>query len=68
MASNAGKTVVEILKGKTGRIKYAPLPPGSPSWGEILHLTWEEIDARAKRRVTGYRTIRKMLSDPEYDK
>ena len=68
MSNNAGKIVAEILKAKTGRIKNAPLPRGSPSWGEILHLTWEEIDARAKRRVAGYRTIRKLLSDPEYNK
>jgi hypothetical protein len=68
MASNAGKTVAEILKGKKGDIKQAPLPSGSPSWDEILQLTWEEIDARAKRRVPGYGTIRKLLSDSDYNK
>ncbi|HYT95633.1 MAG TPA: hypothetical protein VEL76_43340 [Gemmataceae bacterium] len=68
MASNAGKTVAEILKGKKGSLKQAPLPKGSPSWDEILPLTWEEIDTRAKRRERGYKTIRKLLSDPEYNK
>jgi hypothetical protein len=30
--------------------------------------TWAEVDRKAKRRVAGYRTIRKLLTDPEYDK
>ena len=67
MASNAGKTVAEILRAKRAGVKLAPLPKGSPSWDEILHLSWEEIDARAKRREPGYRTICKLLSDPEYN-
>lgn len=69
MASQyAGKTVAEILTGKRGSIKYASLDPGSPSWEDIRHLTWEEIDRRAKQRKPGYKTIRKLLSSPEYDK
>ena len=68
MSSNAGKTVAEILKGKQARIKNARLPKGAPSWDEILPVKWEEIDARAKRREPGYQTIRKLLSDPEYNK
>jgi len=69
MASqHAGKTVAEILAGKRGGIQYAPLDPGSPSWDDIRHLTWEEIDRRAKQREIGYQTIRKLLSSPEYDK
>ena len=50
MADNSGKTVREILKGKQGGIKTAPLDPGSPSWDEILDLSWEEIVDRAKRQ------------------
>jgi hypothetical protein len=65
---HAGKTVAEILAQKRGDIKYAPLAPGSPSWDDIRHLTWEEIDRRAKQRMPGYQTIRKLLSSPEYDK
>lgn len=68
MADNAGKTVREILKGKQGGLKQAPLPPGSPTWDEVLDLTWEEVTQRAKRREPGYKTIRKLLSDPEYNK
>ena len=29
------KTVKEVLKGKKGSIKNAPLPQGSPSWEDI---------------------------------
>jgi hypothetical protein len=68
MASNKGKTVAEILRGKKASVKQAALPKGSPSWDDILSLPWEEIDKRAKQRKRGYRTIRKLLSDPEYDK
>jgi hypothetical protein len=62
------ETVSDILKRKQGRIKNAPLPPGSPSWDEILDLTWEEIKERAIQRTKGFKTFRKLLSDPEYDK
>jgi hypothetical protein len=68
MADNAGKTVEQILKGKQAGVKKAPLPRGSPSWDDVLNLTWEEISKRARRRVPGYKTIRKLLSDPEYNK
>ena len=68
MADNAGKTVAEILQGQAGSIKHAPLEPGSPSWDDILHLTWEEIDERAKRREPGFKTIQKLLSDRRFDK
>ncbi|MGH7172684.1 MAG: hypothetical protein ACRELG_20580, partial [Gemmataceae bacterium] len=67
MADYTGKTVAEILKEKKARIKKAPLDPGSPSWDDIRQLTWEEIDRRAKQRKPGYKTIRKLLSAPEYD-
>ena len=68
MADNAGKAVAEILQGKKASIKDATLDPGSPSWDESLQLTWEEITARAKRRQTGYKTIKKLLGLREYDK
>jgi hypothetical protein len=68
MPSNAGKTVAQILKGKKASIKQAALPKGSPAWAEILKVKWEEIDKRAKQRKPGYRTIRKLLTDPEYNK
>ncbi|MHB1423959.1 MAG: hypothetical protein ACYC3I_12340 [Gemmataceae bacterium] len=69
MASQyAGKTVAEILKGKRADIKCAPLDPGSPSWDEILHLTWEEIQAGAKQGKPGYKTFKKLLGSREYNK
>ena len=33
-----------------------------------MELSWEEVNGRAKRRLRGYQTIRKLLSDPEYNK
>ncbi|HEX4611361.1 MAG TPA: hypothetical protein VH092_24420 [Urbifossiella sp.] len=62
------ETVADILKRKRGKIKYAPLDPGSPSWDDVLHETWGEIVAKANRRVSGYKTFRKLLSDSGYDK
>lgn len=68
MSRFAGKTVREILKYKIGSIKTPPLDPGSPSWDDILDLTLEEIEQRAKRREPGYKTIKKLLTAREYDK
>ena len=66
---NAGKTVVQILRGKKGSIKnVAPLPEGSPGWNEIQNMTWEEIVAKADANVPGFRTIRKLLGDRRFDK
>jgi len=33
--ANAKKTVAEILKGKKGGIRQAPLEAGSPSWDDF---------------------------------
>ena len=68
MAKNAGKTVEEILQSKKADIRYAALDPGSPSWDDILDLIWEEVLTKARKRQTGYRTIRKLLSDGRFDK
>jgi hypothetical protein len=65
---NAGKTVAEILKGKRASIKAAPLEKGSPSWDDIMNLTWEEISQRAKNRELGFMTFKKLLSKGEYDR
>ena len=62
------ETVRDILKRKQGRVKQAPLPPGSPSWDQILDLTWEEVSERASRREKGFKTFKKLLSDPEYNR
>jgi hypothetical protein len=39
MADNARKTVAKILAGKKASIRDAALPPGSPSWDDMLELT-----------------------------
>jgi hypothetical protein len=60
--------VSEILKSKKGDIKKAPLPPGSPPWEDIADLTWGEIVAGAKLSRPGFRTVRKLLTDKDYDR
>lgn len=68
MADYGGMTVEEILKTKRASIKRARLEKGSPSWNDILHLTWEEIVDKQKRRVRGFKTFHKLLKEQEYDK
>jgi hypothetical protein len=68
MAEYTGKTVREILRVKKGSIKDTRLTPGSPSWDELMDVPWEEIVRRAKARVRGYTTIKKLLNNKEYDK
>ncbi len=62
------ETVADILKRKLGKIRQAPLEPGSPSWDDILGETWRSIRRKARQRKTGYKTFRKLLTDGEYDK
>ena len=64
----SGKRVIDILKLKKGSIKQAQLPEGSPSWDEINQMTWEEIDESANSNLTGFKAIRKLLSDRRFDK
>ena len=68
MSSNAGQTVREILGRKKASIRQAPLDPRSPSWDDVLDLAWEELVRRAKARVPGYKTLKKLLSKGEYDR
>jgi hypothetical protein len=69
MAQNRDdEPVRDILRRKRGSIRTAALDPGSPSWDDILHLTWEEITQRAKNREPGFKTFKKLLSAGEYDK
>ena len=62
------ETVASILKRKYGKIRRAPLDPGSPSWDDILGETWASIKRKARRRKTGYHTFRKLLTDGRFDK
>ena len=68
MANYSGKTVEEILKKKKASVRDPPLDPGSPSWDDILDLTWEDVVQGAKRRLPEYKTIKKLLGSKEYDK
>jgi len=68
MADYSGHTVAEILKLKKARIKNAPLRKGSPSWDDIMELTWEVIEERKQRGEPGFKTIHKLLKSKEYDK
>jgi hypothetical protein len=69
MAVNDDSETVEgILRRKQGNIKQAPLPPGSPSWDDIMDEIWKDIKRKAKARRTGYKVFRKLLSDPRFDK
>jgi hypothetical protein len=68
MSKNAGRPVAEILRDKRGSIKNAQLEDGSPSWADILHLTWEEVEERAKRCEPGFQTFKKLLKDKRFDK
>jgi hypothetical protein len=64
----SGKRVIDILKQKKGSIKQAQLPEDSPSWDEINQMTWEEIESNANANLTGFKAIRKLLSDRRFDK
>ena len=68
MPGNAGKTVEEILKGKKAGIKQAQLEECSPSWDDIMGLTWEEIEEKARNREPGFQTIHKLLKRRKFNK
>jgi hypothetical protein len=40
--------VKDKLKGKNGSIKNAPLPKGSPSWGDIKDMTLNDVTKKAQ--------------------
>ena len=61
-------TIEEILRRKKASITRAPLPSDAPSWDEIRHLTWRDIDEGARRDLPGFRTICKLLTDRRFDR
>lgn len=65
---NAGKSVAEILSKKQAKIKQADLDEGSPSWDDILDLTWEDIVRRADDNEPGFRTFKKLLARKRFNK
>ena len=64
----SGLTVADILEKKKGSIKQAKLPRGSPGWDEFSQMTWEEIEAGAKANKSGFKMVRKLLTDKRFDK
>ena len=67
-ANDPDDTVAQILRRKLSTIKQAPLPPGSPSWDDILPLTWAEVEAAKRRGEPGFEVFRKLLTDKRFDK
>jgi RHS repeat-associated protein len=65
---NSGKTVRQILKGKKGDIRRAPLDKGCPGWDDILDEPWENIVKGAKANQPGYKTFHKLLTDSRFDR
>ena len=63
-----GKRLQRSCAASKASIKDAPLEPGSPSWDEFLHLTWEEVEERARRDEPGFRTIQKLLKRRRFNK
>ena len=64
----AGLRVADILQQKKGSVRTAPLPVGSPSWGELKSMTWEAIEDAARRNEAGFKTVRKLLTDQRFDR
>jgi hypothetical protein len=61
-------SVRDILKLKQANFMQAPLPAGSPAWSDILDLRWEDIETAAQADDSGFKTIRKLLSDSRFDR
>ncbi|WP_373536334.1 hypothetical protein [Microcoleus sp.] len=58
----------EILKGKKGSIKQAQLPANLPSWEDLSEMICEEIERGAEDNISGFRMVRKLLSDRRFDR
>ena len=56
------------MKGKKGSIKQAQLPEGAPNWEEFSTMDWEEIEKGAEANISGFKVVRKLLSDRRFDK
>lgn len=61
------ETVSDVLKGKIGSIRRAPLPSGSPSWSDIGDMTMNEVRAAARANQPGFKTILKLLTDSRFN-
>ncbi len=67
-ADEADLIVGDVLKGKLGSIRRAPLPPGSPSWTDIANMTISEVRAAAQQGEPGFKAIYKLLTDGRFNK
>ncbi len=67
-ADEADLTVSDVLEGKLGSIRRAPLAPGSPSWADIADMSISDVRAAAKANEPGFRTILKLLTEGKYNK
>jgi hypothetical protein len=67
-SEGAAQTVNDILSGKVGSIRRAPLPPGSPSWQDIGDMTLDQIRAAARANQPGFKTILKLLTDSRFNR
>jgi hypothetical protein len=68
MHKYAGMTVGDILRRKKASVRSAPLPPGTPPWGELEVMVWEDVDLAARSNQPGFRMIRKLLTDSRFDR
>jgi hypothetical protein len=67
-SGDGNEKVSDVLKGKVGSIRRAPLPRGSPSWSEIGDMTMNEVRAAAQAKQPGFRAIWKLLTDSRFNK
>lgn len=53
-----------------GSIKNAPLPPGGPSWNDLIRdgITMEMIRRLEDKGEVGYRQLWKLQNDIRFDK
>lgn len=63
----SGKKICEILKGKKGSVKNAPMPKGFPGWDKIQNMTWEELEAMLGDSEV-WPTVKKLLTDNRFNK
>jgi hypothetical protein len=63
-----GQKVVDILKRKKASIQQARLPQGSPDWDTFMEMTWEQIEVGARANRSGFKVVRKLLTDKRFDK
>ncbi len=64
----SGPKIAEILAYKKGSVKQAQLPEGSLDWNTFCMMTWEQLAVGARENRTGFKVVRKLLTDKRFDK